>query len=288
DVVYMTCENPDHDFEFCQPQIVPIFGGSDRFDNTTAYGSLTVSNTVEAYEQYDYNGTIVSGGDLDSEAVVVADWMRPRYLDVDAILAGTPFEANLVAGASLIKVGTYTVSLTEDGGLLVELAYDHDITPDTATVVVFGNINIGKSHLDASNADAINDIGIYLASIGDSIIIPAGDVAALADGGWQYFFLCSGINTQSALVDVSDQYVDVEFDFIVLDSNGVTVAGFSLKDGENQTVSNLSQGEYTVVETTTGWTVTYSITNGKVAILPGEDTTVMVTNQLIVGTFMVV
>jgi hypothetical protein len=287
----MTCENPEHTFEFCQPQILPIYGGSDRFYNELAelaLGSITVSKTVEAYEQYKYSSNTVSGGDLASEKVVQGSWMRPRYIDVDAILAGTPFEANLVAGFNLTKVGTYTISATEEGGLLVTLNYNFGVVANTATMVVFGNVKDGKSHSDVNGSNSNNGSGLYMAGIGANIVIPAADVAALATGGLQYFFLHSGIGSQTVTIDISDQYSDVEFDFVVLDANGDVVAEFSLKDGESQTVVDLTQGEYTVVETTTGWTTTYSVTDGKVNVIADEDTAVTVNNKIVTVTITVV
>ena len=57
DAVYMVCENVDHTFEFCQPQIVPIKAYVPEIDNKAKdpTGSLTVSvNVEETYTETTY------------------------------------------------------------------------------------------------------------------------------------------------------------------------------------------------------------------------------------------
>ncbi|MDR0470758.1 MAG: hypothetical protein LBH79_03385, partial [Nitrososphaerota archaeon] len=54
DLVYLTCADPTHTFEYCQPQLVPVFAGEVSFINkltTDPTGSLTI--TVDVKKQYD-------------------------------------------------------------------------------------------------------------------------------------------------------------------------------------------------------------------------------------------
>jgi hypothetical protein len=65
------------------------------------------------------------------------------------------------------------------------------------------------------------------------------------------------------------------------------VTGPSFPDGEvfvvpangSIKIDNLLPGEYTVVETTTGWTATYSVEGGKVTVIGGENAKITVTNK---------
>ncbi len=262
------------------------FDTAEDFFNDLAFGSITVTKAVEAYKDKVYSVNTVTGGDDASETVVQGSWMRPKYIDVTAILNGTPFEANLVAGSDLTPVGTYSISAAGDGGLVVELKYDEGVEANAITWIVFGNAYAGQSH----SGGGPNRPGHYVSSsFGESVTIPADDVKAMTDasGNMQYLYLHSGIGEQTVTFDISDEYADVVFDFVVTDSDGSIVAEFSLKDGENYTAAGLEAGEYTVTETTTGWTTTYSVDNGKVLVVAGEDAPVTVTNKTVITVVVV-
>ena len=50
DVVYMLCENPEHTFEFCQPQLVPVYGKL-IFNNTVSVNGV-IQIQIDAVEEY--------------------------------------------------------------------------------------------------------------------------------------------------------------------------------------------------------------------------------------------
>ena len=54
DLVYMLCENPRHDYLYCQPQLVPVYGGEPSFNNIPktfkGEGTLEVFAEVKAFE----------------------------------------------------------------------------------------------------------------------------------------------------------------------------------------------------------------------------------------------
>jgi len=62
DVVYMVCENPDHSYATCQPQLVPIYG--------TAY-----NNQYKAYGELKLNGTkVVEGKNAPAQQFSFSIW----------------------------------------------------------------------------------------------------------------------------------------------------------------------------------------------------------------------
>jgi len=160
DVVYMVCENPAHTFEYCQPQIVPIY--DEVIDNKVAphseTGALEVSakatlktitknikefwqremtpyQTVTQYISQEYSSvTATTTGQFEEikydtkgkvsnpDTVVVKNSNHFTYAKLSvAALAEGPVPLTLVVGNGIDKVGAGSVTL-QNGKL--ELTFD--------------------------------------------------------------------------------------------------------------------------------------------------------------------
>jgi len=58
DVVYMICEIEDHDYADCQPQLVPIYGESGGFNNTTKKDGGNSLNITVSFNKTKYGGLL--------------------------------------------------------------------------------------------------------------------------------------------------------------------------------------------------------------------------------------
>jgi hypothetical protein len=112
------------------------FGDVPEFKNDLNFGVLALQLEFKVVEQRKISGGTIAGGDLTSDRVVQGSWQRAKLIDVDAILAGESFTANLVTGFNLTPCGTYTISASGTGGLFVELNFYPGIKANAVTSVV--------------------------------------------------------------------------------------------------------------------------------------------------------
>ncbi|MCL2476434.1 hypothetical protein [Candidatus Bathycorpusculum sp.] len=116
DLVYMVCENPNHEFKTCQPQLVPVYGEDVTFDNKVQqYGSITLSYDVGT--KVNIKDSITGG--YSSENIVARE-KQAHNLDQKLGTKGNWFQFNefsngiggtfeLINGNNLAKVGEYTI-----------------------------------------------------------------------------------------------------------------------------------------------------------------------------------
>jgi hypothetical protein len=248
------------------------------FRNDFAFGTLIVENLTKVVAEYHYTIGDVTGGDSPSERAIEGSWMRPRRINVDEILGGTPFTAYLVTGPNLTHAGTYKISATAGGDLLVELTFFEGMTANTSTKLIVGNANLMQPFYDViADTDPSNfntGDGLYMGSAGSSILIPHADIATWATGDMksQLFFLHTAIDPQVVSIDVSADHWDVGFGYRVVNSSNVVIAEFTLKHGERYTITELPAGAYTVIETT-GFA-----TDDIVNVVAGKETLISIEN----------
>jgi len=252
-----------------------------EFENNYAFGTLTVEKFVQITEAHHFTrtGEITGGFDPNVRHIAGSDWMRPYYIDLDAILGGTPFVGELVAGDLLAVAGTYTITALPNGDLLVELSFLGGVDANTWTTVIFGNANVDVPVIatfnDGDENNFNNNTGLYWAAAGGTITIPADDVLDFATGNLnsQYFFLHTGIVPQTIIIDISDGFYDIEFGFTVRENRtGITFDPFVLKHGESKTFTELVPGRFAVSETSLYTTIE------TVMVVAAHDTHVLVEN----------
>jgi len=235
------------------------------FENYQIHAMMFFSMSFQAVEQIKVSGGTVAGGDLESDRIVQGAWQRAKMIDVNAILAGEDFTANLVVGFNLSKVGTYTITADGDGGLWVILNYYPGIRANTETMVAFGNANNDKTQSDISGSNSNNGSGLYKGAVGGSIHILPADVIKLNKGGLQYFYLHSGTAGGTAEVDVSYKYGGVDFYFEEEDGDGCACGCYyfclNAADGYEYSFECLPD-QYTLHCLTGGWTYTCCLNGG--------------------------
>lgn len=154
DLVYMTCENPQHDFQYCQPQLVPVYGGEVSFDNLpkiTEKGDGTLIVTAEVNLTYDivtyeplYNTKALSNGTWVSKSIPAFTFNN---------------------GMTYVPIDVYSASLEE--GIWIEIA---DSSPSNRGSGLFYNVKIENGLLTVSFDDNVfavpnNSIGIVLSDV---------------------------------------------------------------------------------------------------------------------------
>jgi len=248
------------------------YGVAEIFENNQNHGGIFLSMSYQVITLKQISEGTVAGGDLTSDRIVQGAWQRAKMIDVDAILGGEPFTANLVTGFNLTVCGTYTISADGIGGLLVELNYYPGIRANSETMVAFGNGNDGKTQSDISGN---NPAGLYKGTVGGSIVIPYWDVqnAKVNNGGLQYFYLHSGTRGGTAEIDITDTYALLEKfwfseeDFDCCERCSCTFPLDSEHDYEFDFVCE--PGVYTLHCLTGGWTYTCICDEGPVCVAEG-------------------
>jgi hypothetical protein len=234
--------------------------------------------------KYDAMGSITTGG---IRGAGDNNWFSWTQLPVAAIVNdGLVFVGDLINGDKLTKIGEFTVYADADGNLVIVLfSNDKKANINAATQIAFGNANKGKTNSDVSGSNSNNGSGLYymaansLGKVNNTIVISAADVAKVTDDKeFQYFFVHTGIGTQTTVNDVSVNYADVEFTVVVKDADGEIVDSFALKDGEFYMTDSLKAGMYTIEITgPNGWKLTY---DGLVEVIGGEGSFVEVFAEL--------
>ena len=246
-------------------------GDIDVFVNDLILGAFSIYMEYQLFQEYkySYSGGTVTGQDRDNPGQIIPGWnhFEAAYgVDVDKILAGEDYRANLVVGNKADVVGYYVVSATEGNGLKVELFFigGAQVGDNTAVMMVFGNKNIKVSHNDVSSSNSNNGSGLYYKKGTNVMYIPAEDVTKLnVSGVGQYLMIHTDISNQSGSYyeDISASYNDgFWFDEEDYDHCEVCSGFFLLCDGtlcDYKLFDNMLPGLYEVIPPTmAGWTFT--------------------------------
>ncbi|MCL1982152.1 MAG: hypothetical protein FWG53_03530, partial [Clostridiales bacterium] len=166
DLVYMVCENREHDYLYCQPQLVPVYSGEPSFSNypTVANSTLSITAEVNAYKDvYEW----VPGTKTIKDTLVTfigKNGNNGNYMDdrgftavaVDVATGGT-FEIAFSGNGSPKAQGDsqktgvfYTVKVV--GGKIV-VTFDESYVSSSVTVKAYADMPVGKIDNSGHKAD---------------------------------------------------------------------------------------------------------------------------------------
>jgi hypothetical protein len=274
DVVYLVCENHggEHGFEYCQPQIVPIYGKAviinkeipptGTLEITFEATLKTITETilqkwqrvVTPHEKYQWIPPTTTQGDSSVTATnncaqpfIVPNSNHFTYAKLSVADLADGVTLDMVVGNNIERVGTVFVQIV-DGKLVLTIDKLFSVGEFGArafTAIPIGNGNIhsmsgfhdGKYVIDLPVADADGFIYLYIHCNSIKFVITEGNwqlVREWTEEGDYSLKFAKVIKT-----DIVKTPVAVEF--VVTDSNGNVV--------DSADFGALTPGEYTIVYT---------------------------------------